>query len=90
MSSPQSPSGYPCPSTRGRRGQGRRGRRDALADQWVTLHELPLEPVEGARLVEDRRRNCGLADVVKPRGDADPAHLVLGLAQRFRERAREL
>src|ERR1700689_4272932 len=86
ISSPARPSGEP------RRGfpQGRGGQDDALADQGMATHELPLVLVERAGLLENRDRDRGLADVVQTRGETDPAYLVLGQAEQLGNRAREL
>ena len=45
--------------------QGRCGVEDALAENGVLVHELPLDPVERGGLVEDLVRNPDLADVVQ-------------------------
>ncbi len=67
-----------------------RGQHYAFADEGVAAHELPLVLVEGAGLLENRSRDGRLADVMQPRGQTDPQHLVRGLAERLGDLAREL
>jgi len=63
-------------------GEGGRSHHDPLPDQRVAAHEFPLPLVERTGLVEDRRRDRRLADIMQLRRQDDPSDLVRGLAER--------
>jgi hypothetical protein len=53
---------------RGERAQTIELHEDLSAESRMRLHQLPLMLVEGTRLLDDFKRNAGLADVVQQRG----------------------
>ncbi len=70
------------------RREARRGGDDALADQRVAAHELPLVVVERPGLGEDLVGDRDLADVVELGGQAHVVHLVARGGRAAARRAR--
>ena len=63
---------------------------DALADDRVLAHEVPLGVVERARLVEDAVRHADLADVVQLRRGGDGLHVAAVHPELLGDLAREV
>ena len=75
---------------RGHVAESRRGLQDPLARDGVLAHQLPLDGIQAARLLQDRVRHSHLADVVQVSRLGEVGELLPGQTQLVADPHRQL